>query len=66
MSSLDSFAKRSRENVRRSQNTDPGLLAEYEKLLAKYFGLHLNDVINDETFINEVKSNAINDSQELL
>jgi hypothetical protein len=42
----------------------PGIIYEREKQLFRYFGLRLKDIAKDEYFLNDIKSNRMDDSQE--
>ena len=53
-------------DLTRIQKVTPGIVKEREKLLFRYFGLRLKDIIKDEYFLNDIKSNMIDDSQEYL
>lgn len=53
-------------DLSRIQKVTPGIVKEREKLLFRYFGLRLKDIIKDEYFLNDIKSNMIDDSQEYL
>ena len=54
------------QDLKRIQKTTPGILKEYEKLLYRYFNLRLKDIIKDELFLHHIKSNMIDESQELV
>jgi hypothetical protein len=47
-----------------TQKMRPGIFREREKLFKKYFGLSFHDMFKHETFIWEVNSKYIGDSQE--
>jgi len=53
-------------DLTRIQKVTPGIIREREKLLFRYFGLRLKDIVKDEYFLNDIKSNMIDDSQEYL
>ncbi|MBO4614988.1 MAG: hypothetical protein J5709_07720 [Bacteroidales bacterium] len=53
-------------DIEKTKAIYPGIIREYEKLLYRYFGLRLKDVIRDEKFIHLIKSNYVDDSQELI
>lgn len=53
-------------DLTRIQKVTPGIVKEREKLLFRYFGLRLKDIVKDEYFLNDIKSNMIDDSQEYL
>ena len=50
----------------RIQKTAPGILKEYEKQFFKYFGLRLKDIVENEDFLHKIKTNYIDQSQELV
>ena len=53
-------------DIEKTKAIYPGIIREYEKLLYRYFGLRLKDIIHDDKFIHSIKSNYIDDSQELI
>lgn len=58
--------QKSKENVAYTQATAPGIMKEYEKLLMKYFNLHLSDIYADELFVNSINSSMQERSSELI
>ena len=58
-------AEKSKENTIFEQKTDPGIGKGYEKLLYRYFGLQVKDIINDNEFLHLIKCDLFLYSQEL-
>ena len=52
--------------IEKDKNVTPGLIWEYEKLLLRYFGLKLKDIIHDQSFIHSVKAYTQIHSQEIV
>ena len=53
-------------DIEKTKAIYPGIIREYEKLLYRYFGLRLKDIIHDDKFLHNIKTNYIDDSQELI
>lgn len=53
-------------DVEKTKAIYPGIICQYEKLLYRYFQLRLKDIIHDPGFIHSIKSNFIDESQELV
>ncbi len=58
--------ERAKADIEKTKAIYPGIIREYEKLLYRYFGLRLKDIIYDSKFIHTIKSNYIDESQELI
>ena len=52
--------------IEKDKNVLPGMIFEYEKLLLRYFGLKLKDIIHDQSFIHAIKSYTIIHSQKIV
>lgn len=55
-----------RQVIEKDKNITQGMVWEYEKLLLRYFGLRLKDIIHNQSFIHAVKSGTMVFSQELV
>lgn len=64
--SLMGSIERAKADVEKTKAVYPGIIREYEKLLYRYFGLRLKDIVHDDNFIHSIKSNFIDESQELV
>ena len=54
------------EDMIKVEHIMPGIIYEREKLLFRYFGLRLKDIVKDAYYLNHIKSNAITDSQDIV
>ena len=52
--------------IEKDKNVTPGIIWEYEKLLLRYFGLKLKDIIHNQSFIHSIKSYTQIHSQEIV
>jgi hypothetical protein len=52
--------------IEKDKQATQGIVWEYEKLLYRYFGLRLKDIIHDEGFIHAVKAHTMVHSQEAV
>lgn len=58
--------ERAKAEVEKDKAIIPGILREYEKLLYRYFGLRLKDITHNEYYIHRIKSNMVEESQEII
>ena len=55
-----------KRDLKRIQQTYPGIIMAYEIMLDKYFGLKFTDIAENPDFRHHIMSNMIDDSQELV